>query len=239
MWMSGDDFRLVFWIALLPAYLSIALLLVAVKEINHHDGLRPLPMRRSDLGALPAEFWWTVMLASILSLARCSQAFLLLKAYGTGVDAAFVPMILVVMHLVFSLTAYPLGILADRIDRRRQLVIGTIILIGADVVLASASTVWLTALGAALWGLQLGATQGLFGAAIADASPERLRGTAFGIYDIAIGVATFLASAGAGALWMNRRPPATVFGVGGACIASAAALMLLCEPFPKTTITSS
>ena len=239
MKLSGDDFRLVFWIALIPAYLSIVVLLVTVKELpfDHDETGRWLPIRRSDIAALPAAFWWVIVIASLLSLARFSQAFLVLKAHDIGVDAAFVPMVLVVMHLVFSVAAYPFGILADHLDRRLQLGVGTVILIGADVVLAHASTVWLTALGAALWGLQLGVTQGLLGATVADAAPDRLRGTAFGIYDVAIGVGTFIASAGVGALWMAGGPP-IAFGFS-ACVATTAALMLLFRPLPQTMTTAS
>jgi MFS family permease len=233
MKLSGDDFRLVFWIALIPAYLSIVLLLLAVKEevpLAGYGGHR-LPIRRSDLASLPMAFWWAIIVASLLSLARFSPAFLILKAHEIGVDAAFVPMILVVMYLVYSLTAYPFGILADRVSRRLQLGIGAIILIGADVVLAAASSVWWTALGAALWGLQLGITQGLLGATIADAATDRLRGTAFGIYDVAIGMTAFAASAGAGVVWMAGGS-AAAFVVGG-CITAVAALLLLLRPLPK------
>jgi MFS family permease len=230
MRLTNDDFRLVFWIALVPAYLSIIVLLVAVKEVpfaREHGPLR-IPLRRGDLAALPAAFWWAIAIASLLALARFSQAFLVLKTNDVGVGAAYVPMILVVMYLVYSVTAYPFGVLADRVDRRRQLAAGTMILVGADVILASAGNVWLTALGAALWGLQLGATQGLLAATIADAAPEHLRGTAFGIYDLAIGVATFAANAGAGLLWMAAGPAAT-FGVS-ACVASAVTLILVLRP---------
>jgi MFS family permease len=146
-------------------------------------------------------------------------------------------MVLVVMHLVFSVAAYPFGILADHLDRRLQLGIGTVILLCADVVLAKASTVWLTALGAALWGLQLGVTQGLLGATIADAAPDRMRGAAFGIYDVAIGVGTFVASSLAGALWMAGGPSLT-FGFS-ACVAVAAAFMLILRPLPQTTNSAS
>ena len=235
MKLSGDDFRLVFWIALIPAYLSIVVLLVAVKELpfGHDESLRRLPIRRGDIAALPTAFWWVIAIAGLLSLARFSQAFLVLKAHDIGVDAAFVPIVLVVMHLVFSVAAYPFGILADHLDRRLQLGIGTVILVGADVVLANASTVWMTVLGAALWGLQFGVTQGLLGATIADVAPDRLRGTAFGIYDVAIGVGTFVASAGAGALWMAGGP-SVAFGFS-ACVAIAATLILLLRPLPQTT----
>ncbi len=232
MKLSGDDFRLVFWIALIPAYLSIVLLLLAVKEVPVAGyGGRRLPIRRSDLASLPMAFWWAIVVASLLSLARFSPAFLILKAHEIGVDAAFVPMILVVMYLVYSLTAYPFGILADHISRRLQLGIGAIILIGADVVLAAAGTIWWTALGAALWGLQLGVTQGLLGATIADAAMDRLRGTAFGIYDVAIGVTAFAASAGAGVLWMVGGSAAAF--IVGACFAAIAGLLLLLRPLPR------
>ena len=239
MKLSGDDFRLVFWIALIPAYLSLVVLFVAVKELpfNYDESQRRRPIRRGDIIALPAVFWWVIAIASLLSLARFSQAFLVLKAHDIGVDAAFVPMVLVVMHLVFSVAAYPFGVLADHLDRRLQLGIGTVILVGADVVLANASTVWLTMLGAALWGLQLGVTQGLLGATIADVAPDRLRGTAFGIYDVAIGVGTFIASAGAGALWMAGGP--SIAFSFSACVATAAALMLVLRPLPPTTTTAS
>jgi MFS family permease len=239
MKLSGDDFQLVFWIALIPAYLSLVVLFVAVKELpfNYDESQRRRPIRRGDIIALPAVFWWVVAIASLLSLARFSQAFLVLKAHDIGVDAAFVPMVLVVMYLVFSVAAYPFGVLADHLDRRLQLGIGTVILVGADVVLANASTVWLTMLGAALWGLQLGVTQGLLGATIADVAPDRLRGTAFGIYDVAIGVGTFIASAGAGALWMAGGP--SIAFSFSACVATAAALMLVLRPLPPTTTTAS
>jgi MFS family permease len=237
MRLSGDDFRLVFWIALIPTYISIIVLLVTVKELPFsHDGdQRRFPIRRSDLAALQAPFWWAIVIASLLSLARFSPAFLVLKAHDIGIGAAYVPMMLVVMYLVYSVTAYPFGVLADHFDRRVQLAIGTVILIGADVVLAAAGNIWLTALGAALWGLQLGVTQGLLGAAVADAAPDCLRGAAFGIYDVAIGVATFAASAGAGVLWMASGP-AAAFGIG-ACIAATAGLMLLLWPLPKAANT--
>jgi MFS family permease len=229
----------VFWVALIPAYLSIIVLLIAVKELplNHDGDERRFPIRRGDLAALPGSFWWVIAIAGLLSLARFSQAFLVLKAHDIGVDAAFVPMMLVVVYLVYSLTAYPFGVLADRVDRRSQLAIGTAILIVGDVVLAAAAEIWMTALGAALWGLQLGVTQGLLGAAVADAAPHRLRGTAFGIYDVAIGVATFTASAGAGVLWMAGGAVAA-FGIGAA-IAAAAGLILVLRPLPNTTDTAS
>lgn len=238
MKLSDDNFRLVFWIALIPAYLSIVVLVIAVKELpfNPDEINRRLPTRLGDITTLPTTFWWVIAIASLLALARFSQAFLVLKAYNVGIDAAFVPIVLVVMHLVFSVAAYPFGVLADHLNRRLQLGIGTVILVGADMVLANADNVWLTALGAALWGLQLGVTQGLLGATIADISPDQMRGTAFGIYDVAVGVWTFVASAGAGILWIIGGP-FMAFGCS-ACVATAAAIMLLLRPLPRAVNTA-
>jgi MFS family permease len=227
---SGDYFRLVFWVALVPAYLSIFVLLLAVKEMpaNHADRKRWLPIRPGDLALLPSAFWHVIIIACLLSLACFSPAFLVLKAHGTGVDAAFVPMILGLMYLIYSTTAYPFGVLSDRFDRRIQIGLGAMVLTAADIVLAVAPTVWVAALGAALWGLQMGATQGVLGALIADIAPDRLRGTAFGIYDVAIGIAAFIASAAAGALWMSGGP-ALAFAVS-ACVAAATMLALWLMP---------
>jgi MFS family permease len=216
MSLSGDNFRLVFWLALIPGFMSVVVLLLWVKE-----GPRACPrshwssMRRLDLANFPASFWWAIAIAAILSLARFSPAFLVLKAHSIHVDAALVPIMLVVMYLVYSAAAYPFGVLADHFDRNMQLGIGTATLILANLVLAGADSVWMTMLGGGLWGLQMGVTQGLLAAAVADAAPEHMRGTAFGVFELVTGVATFMASAGAGLLWM-------VGGAGLACGAGAA-----------------
>jgi len=234
MRLSSDNFRLVFWVALIPAYAAILVLFLAVKELPPKVNRGPwrLPIRRADISALPAAFWWVITIASLLSLARFSQAFLVLVASNVGIDPAFAPLVLVVMHIAFSAVAYPFGVLANHIDRRLQLGMGAVILIGADFVFGAASSVWTTVLGAGLWGLQLGITQGLLAVTIADCAPDHLRGTAFGIYDVAVGVTAFIASAGAGALWAISGP-ALAFGFS-ACIAVAAILVLLMHPSVET-----
>jgi MFS family permease len=235
MRLSGDDFRLVFWIALLPGLASIGVLLIGVTEPPNQrcDGIRWPPIRRGDVTLLGAPFWWAIAIAAIFSLARFSPAFLVLKAHDIGIDAAFVPLILVVMYLIYSAAAYPFGVLADRVSRRLQLGIGAVILVAADLALASAGTIWMTALGAALWGLQMGITQGLLSAAVADGAPERLRGTAFGIFDLAVGAATFTASAGAGLLWSLGGPAGSF--AAGAVLAAVAIVMLPFQPIQKPT----
>lgn len=222
---SGDNFRLVFWIALIPAIMAMLILFFGISEtVPKKFPSRPLRLYRSDLALFAAPFWWAIAVASLLSLARFSPAFLVLKAHSIGIDVAFVPIVLIFMHLVYAAAAYPFGILADHIDRRRQLMIGAAVLVSADLILANATEAWMTLVGAGFWGLQMAVTQGLLAASIADAAPERLRGTAFGIYDMAVGIAAFIASSAAGALW-------TAIGSGSAfglsCLVAVAAILLL------------
>jgi MFS family permease len=228
MWLSGDDFRLVFWLAVIPAGMAIIVLLVALREPPRQVSLPRLRFLRRDISLFPRAFWRAVTVASLLSLARCSQAFLVLKAFGIGIDPAFVPIALVVVHLVYACAAYPFGILADRIDRRRQLALGILVLIAADLLLAATTSIWAAFLGAALWGLQLAVTQGLLSASVADAAPEHLRGTAFGVYEMTIGGATFIASTAAGVLWMIGGPALT-FGAS-ALVACLTLLALRLNP---------
>jgi len=208
-------------------------LVIGVDEVSDWPAEleRRIIMHRDDLQLLTPLFWWAVSIAAILALARCSQAFLLLKAGSIGIDPAFVPIILVLMNLVFSASAYPCGMLADRISRRLQLGIGVGVLIAADLALVFAQTIWLTAIGAALWGLQMGLIQGLLSAVVAAASPRQIRGTAFAIYDVAVGIATLVAGIDAGALWLAGGPAATFSAA--ASLAIAAALVLLLRPVPK------
>ena len=233
---SGDNFRLVFWIAVIPAVMAMLILFFGISEtVPKEFPPRPLRLHRSDLTLFTAPFWWAIAVASLLSLARFSPAFLVLKAHSIGVDVAFVPIVLIFMHLVYAAAAYPFGILADHIDRRRQLVIGAAVLVAADLILANATEAWVAVVGAGFWGLQMAVTQGLLAASIADAAPERLRGTAFGIYDMAVGAAAFVASSAAGALW-------TTIGSGSAfglsCLVAVAAIVLLLFQ-PKAVLANS
>jgi MFS family permease len=153
MTLSGDNFRLVFWLAAIPGFVSVAVLVIGVKEAPNNwpaDPERPIAISRRDLWRLNPIYWWAVSVAAILALARCSPAFLLLKASSIGIGPAFVPVILVLMNLVYSASAYPCGVLADMINRRLQLGAGVVLLIGANLVLIFAQTLWLTAFGVAL-----------------------------------------------------------------------------------------
>ncbi len=229
MEQSGGSFRSVFWIAVIPAFISVAILAVYVDErpIVTEGRLRRT-LRRSDILTLPPQFWWAVSLAAILALARFSPAFVMLKTHSIGVAAAMIPLAWALMNAVYGAAAYPFGTLSDHENPRLQLAFGVLCLIGANLALAAAESVEMLAVGIVLWGLQMGVIQGLLSAMVANAAPDHLRGTAFGIYDLAVGLATFLASAGAGALWAVGGPVASF--LAAASLAGIAAAMLLRRP---------
>jgi len=217
MWLTADHFQAVFWIAVIPAFLSFGLILVAVREPERPDELRrvKMPLRRSELVRLGATYWWVIAIAAVFTLARFSEAFLLLRAQSAGLPVMLIPAVLVVMNVAYSLSAYPIGILSDRLGRRMLLVLGLLLLLAADIALAFAPGMVVVMVGVALWGLHMGFTQGLLSALIADAAPPELRGTAFGLFNLVTGVALLLASVIAGALW-------DVIGPRGTFLAGAA-----------------
>ena len=208
---THDDFRLVFWIAVCPALVSVGVLVFGVTEPDRPTALdaeRAAP-RFAALGEIGASYWVIVAIGAVLTLARFSEAFLVLRATSLGLPFAFAPLVLVVMNVLYAGSAYPMGALSDAIDRRLIIGVGFGVLILADLVLAAASGVLGVLLGVALWGLHLGMTQGLLGALVADTAPERLRGTAFGVFHLVSGIAMLLASVLAGILWAQLGAPAT------------------------------
>lgn len=215
MLLWHDHFRRVFWVAVIPAVLSVALLVVGVREpVRAAGGRRPNPFLKENIEALGPAYWRVVMIATLCSLARFSEAFLLLRAQQGGIPVALVPLVMVAMNIVYSLCAYPFGKLSDRMSHTRLLAFGLVVLIGADFVLASGDH-WPTVIaGVALWGMHLGMTQGLFATMVSETAPARLRGTAFGLYNLAGGGAMLLASAAAGSLW-------SAFGAAYAFLAGA------------------
>ena len=224
---THDNFRLVFWVAVVPAVVCVLLIVFGVEE---PESTRPaaqarLPISRTNLRRMPARFWWVVAFAVVLTLARFSEAFLLLRAETMGLAVTYVPMILIVMNVVYAVSAYPFGKLSDNGSRRRLLTWGIVFLIAADLVLAIAGNIWMVGLGAAIWGLHMGATQGLLSALVSDAAPADLRGTAFGVFNLAIGVALLAASVIAGGLWTVVGPAMTFYA--GAAFSAVALLGLL------------
>ena len=223
----NDDFRAVFWVAVIPGVLCFLLVLFGVEEpARKAQKAVPLRINRTLLARMGREFWIVVASASALTLARFSEAFLILRAGDLGIDAAYAPLVLAGMSVVYAATSYPTGKLADRMSRRTLLGWGVIALIASDIVLALTTNVWMLSLGIGLWGLHMGLTQGLLSAMVAQAAPADLRGTAFGVFNLASGVAMLVASALAGALWQFVGPAAT-FWAGAALAASSLALTRL------------
>jgi MFS family permease len=213
---TGGDYRMVFWMAAVPGFMAVAILAAFVREPAHAvDAKAPSPIRLADLKGLRAGFWLVTALGAFMSLARFSEAFLLMRGQSAGMDGADAPILMVIMNVVYFLTAYPVGRLSDRIGRGGLLAAGVLTLVVADVTLAAADRPWLVGLGTALWGLQMGLTQGIFSAFIADNAPPALRGTAFGLFNLAAGIATVGASVIAGLAW-DRVGAAATFGTGAA-----------------------
>lgn len=225
---THDNFRLVFWVAVIPAAFCVLLIVFGIEEPESTRQVNParLPISRANLQRLPARFWWVVVFAAVLTLARFSEAFLLLRAQSLGMAVTWVPMILIVMNVVYAVSAYPLGKLSDNGSRRKLLAWGIVFLIAADLMLALADNIWAVGAGAAVWGLHMGATQGLLSALIADAAPADLRGTAFGVFNLASGAALLAASVIAGSLW-SIFGPAMTFYVGAGFSAAALAGLLM------------
>jgi MFS family permease len=219
---SGDDYRLVFWAAVAPAFVAVAVLAWGVREPASSHPPRPLrsPIRRAELARLPSRYWLVVAFGGVLTLARFSEAFLVLRAEDVGLAAAQAPLALVVMNVGYAATSYPLGRRSDR-GRRPVAAFGVACLVAADLALAAAAGRPALALaGSLLWGVHMGATQGLLTAVVADAAPADLRGTAFGLFNLLVGAAQLAASVLAGALWSGLGPPQTF--LAGALFSAAA-----------------
>ena len=225
-WLA-NDIKAVLWVAVVPAFISVALLITLVREpdrVPSRTGPRLL-FTRVDARRLPRRYWLIVLLGGVFTMARFSEAFLVLRALDVGFGLGYVPAVLIVMNVVYAVAAYPAGALADRFSRRKLLIAGLAVLIAADVMLTMAVAPLLVLLGSALWGLHMALTQGLLSALVAESAPADLRGTAFGVFNLFSGGALLLASVIAGALWTAIGPPATF--AAGAIFALLAALGLL------------
>lgn len=227
MLLWSNDFRAVFWVAVVPGLLAVALLVAGVREPERPAGQRRSnPIRRENLRRLGRGYWWVVGVGAVFTLARFSEAFLVLRAEQSGVPLALVPLVMVAMNGVYAASAYPFGRLADRMDHRTLLAMGLVVLIAADLVLAC-GTHWATLLaGVALWGVHMGMTQGLLATMVADTAPADLRGTAFGFFNLVSGGALLLASVVAGLLW-DRLGASFTFHAGAMFCALALGGLLL------------
>ncbi len=229
MWVTADNFKAVFWVAVLPAFLALALIVFVVREPQRPAGLRKVrfPLHRDEIARLGRPYWLVLVLATVFTLARFSEAFLVLRAQALGLQLMLIPAVLVLMNVVYALAAYPAGVLADLGGRYRVLVIGLLLLVTADLVLAFVPGIAGVAVGVALWGLHLGFTQGLLATLVADTSPAELRGTAFGIFNLLTGVALLAASVLAGLLWDRIGAQGTFLAGGGFAVLALLGFLLL------------
>jgi MFS family permease len=235
MVVSSDNFHLVFWIAVAPAFVALAVMVFAVKEPSRHEADTRPRLSLADAKLLPGHFWVVVGVGAILTLARFSEAFLILRSQNVGLAVALVPSVMVVMNIVYALTAYPAGALSDRVGRGGLLAIGIACLIIADLFLALSTTIALVMIGIVFWGLHMALTQGLFASLVADTAPASLRGTAFGLFNFAGGIAMLVASVLAGGFWEAYGPLATFLaGAGFATVALVG--LVLAEGWVRKTM---
>lgn len=229
MALFADDFHAVFWVAVIPAFIAFALIVFAVREPARPAEMRKVqnPFSRAELALLGTRYWWIVGIGALFSLARFSEAFLILRAEATGLPLAWIPIVLVVMNIAYALSSYPAGAFSDGRDRTALLSLGLVVLVAADLVLAVSNGYGPLALGVVLWGLHMGLTQGVLSAILADSVPAELRGTAFGVFNLVTGLSLLASSVIAGALWQGIGPEGTfVAGAGFAVVALLALLPL-------------
>lgn len=231
MILLNQDIRHVLWLAVAPAFLAVLLLILGVRE-PRHAGVTTGTGKRvtmSDARQLTGPFWFVIIIGAVFTLSRFSEAFLILRALDSGLSARYVPVVMVIMNIAYSLFAYPAGAAADRHSPRMLLVFGLLLLIIADIILAVANSPSVVFLGAGCWGLHMALTQGLLSKLVADTVPGRLRGTAFGIFNLVSGAALLLASIIAGILWNVFGAPAT-FAAGAVFAALTMTGLLFFHP---------
>ncbi|WP_312345149.1 MFS transporter [Stenotrophomonas acidaminiphila] len=236
MLLWANDFRAVFWVAVIPGLLAVAVLALGVREPPRLDGVRRgNPIRRDNLRRLHGTYWWVVALGAVFTLARFSEAFLVLRAQQVGIAVALVPLVMVAMNLVYAASAYPFGRLSDRLSHVHLLGGGLAVLIVSDVLLATARHWGMVIAGVALWGIHMGMTQGLLSVMVANTAPADLRGTAYGMFNLVSGVALLAASLIAGALWDAWGPSATFWAGGVFAALCLAGLPVLQRMLPQET----
>ncbi len=235
IWFA-NDIKAVLWVAVVPAFFAVFLLIVAVREPGppQHIAEPGNHLRFANAKRLSLRYWLVVALGAVFTLARFSEAFLILRAQDLGLAIGYVPSIMIVMNIVYAMFAYPAGAMADRISARTLLVFGLVVLVVADVILVIACSPWLAFVGAVFWGLHMALTQGLLSKLVADTAPAELRGSAFGIFNLVSGGALLLASIIAGSLWSAFGASATF--IAGASFATLATLgLLLYRPNARAT----
>ncbi|MCV2358230.1 MFS transporter [Paucibacter sp. TC2R-5] len=227
MLLWANDFRAVFWVAVIPGVMAVALLAFGVHEPKAvASEKRHNPISRANLRQLSPAYWWVVLIGALFTLARFSEAFLVLRAQQSGLTLALIPLVMVAMNLIYSASAYPFGKLSDRVSHRALLALGLLVLLAADLLLASSTQLAALLGGVLLWGVHMGITQGLLATLVADTAPAHLRGTAYGFFNLLSGVAMLLASALAGLLWDGWGAEATFYAGAVMCVLTLLVLLV-------------
>ncbi len=233
MLLWSNDFRAVFWVAVIPGLLSVLVLFIGVQEpVQTHSQSRGNPIRKDNLQRLGKAYWHVVAIGAAFTLARFSEAFLVLRAQQSGIPLAWVPLVMVAMNIVYAASAYPFGRLSDRYCPAKLMSSGLWVLIAADLVLAGSSDWPVVLAGVMLWGIHMGITQGLLAKLVADTCPADLRGTAYGFFNLISGVAMLMASVLAGLLWDTFGAPATFWAGALFCVITLLGLRLWQSTFP-------
>lgn len=235
IWLT-NDIKAVFWVAVVPSFLAVLLLVVALREpeFSEHAAGPKNHLTLTDAKRLPPRYWLVVTLGAVFTLARFSEAFLILRAQDVGLAVGYAPAIMIAMNIAYSIFAYPADAAADSFPARTLLLFGLWVLVAADVLLAIATSPWIAFIGAAFWGVHMAFTQGLLSKLVADTAPTELRGTAFGIFNLISGGALLLASVIAGSFWSVFGASATF--IAGASFATLAAIgLLLYRPNARVT----
>ncbi|OXJ26427.1 MFS transporter [Burkholderia sp. HI2714] len=233
MWGFADQIRWVLWFAAVPAFVAVGLIVFGIRESDREQSRRPFrsPLHWRALREFSSHYWFVVIVGATFTLARFSEAFLVLRAQQAGLEVAWIPTVMVVMAFAYSLSAWPVGVLSDRVDRRVLLAMGMVLLIAADLLLGMGRSKLSMFVGVAAWGLHMGFTQGILAAMVSETSPPTLRGTAFGVFNLISGVAMLLASSIAGVVWA-RFGASTTFVVGAALVVVP---LCLCAYAPRPT----
>jgi len=235
LFLLNDNIKLVLWAAVIPSVIAVLLIVISVDEpagnITAHRFHSPL--KWAVLTQFSRQYWWVVFSGALFTLARFSEAFLVLRAQQMGLSITWIPLVMVGMSLAYALSAYPVGILSDRINKKYLLVLSLVLLILADLALAQAASIPVLMLGVALWGLHMGFSQGIFATKVAETTPPELKGTAFGLFNFVSGVFIFLSSLIAGYLWENLGAEFTFYC--GAVFAFSAMSLLMVEQVDRKT----
>ncbi len=204
--ISGQNFRLVFWVALVSGIISVCLLVKGIRETPSSKEKRSKLIQWDTFQQLGRNYWVLVLAATLFNLGHFSDAFLLLKAQHIGIANAWIPLSMIVMNFSYMLSAYPLGLLSDRMGRKQLLVVAfwlfSLVYLGFAWV-QQPQQIWGLF---ALYGVYLGMSQGILLALVADVTPSELRGTGFGVINLVIGIILLPANLLAGFVWETANP---------------------------------